>query len=376
MCGCVSKPAEPQNNDELRGVWITYSTINQMAKSKNGLLAEFTAAINNVKDAGLNAVFVHVRAFCDSLYPSSIFPLMECLDDKTDYLRQMIEIAHSGGISFHAWINPYRVSSTKTDVDSLPQKSPVVKALANPESSGNIIGKTKKGIYLNPASVAAQKLIVDGVREIVENYNVDGIHMDDYFYPTTDAEFDKADYSAYTRSAAVPLSLANWRRSNVNALVSGINTVVKGQGKNIQFGISPAADLNRCYNTLYADIEGWIGGEYVDYIMPQLYFGFEYPNKDFCFDALAIKYADLVKGHNVKLYCGLAPYKLNTTNKKDSIEWNNGTSIVAEQIEYIRQAGYSGFVLFSYTATFSTAKPNAEQLENIKQTVNAKQRKE
>ncbi|MBO5725960.1 MAG: family 10 glycosylhydrolase, partial [Clostridia bacterium] len=139
----------------------------------------------------------------------------------------------------------------------------------NVENDKNIC-LTDSGIYLNPAESECKKLVLDGVREILQNYDVDGIHIDDYFYPTTETQFDESSYLLYSQSLENPLTLEEWRRKNVSSLVNSIYCTVKAHDKNIMFGVSPAADINRNYNTLFAEVEGWIGGGYVDYILPQL----------------------------------------------------------------------------------------------------------
>ena len=137
---------------------------------------------------------------------------------------------------------------------------------------------TSDGIYLNPASSRVKNIILSAVREILTNYRVAGIQYDDYFYPTVAESFDEDSYKAYTSGTETPLELSHWRRQNVNSLILCTYNVVKAAKGDRIFGVSPAADLERCYNELYADVETWVSGGYVDYILPQLYFGFVYPN--------------------------------------------------------------------------------------------------
>lgn len=135
--------------------------------------------------------------------------------------------------------------------------------------------KTAVGIYYNPGSEEARQLIVDGVKEIVANYNVDGIHFDDYFYPTTDASFDSGTYAAYQNSGGT-LSLADWRRENVNILVRQTYAAIKSINPSVKFGISPQGNMSNNYNVQYSDVAKWISTSgYVDYICPQVYFGFQ-----------------------------------------------------------------------------------------------------
>lgn len=371
-CGC-SDTAKKQDEKitETVGMWITYSELSAMSRSSGGFAAAFTEAVEKAKQCGINTLFVHTRAFCDAVYKSDIFPRAAYIEAGTDALGVMTDIAHQNGLTLHAWINPYRVSTSVTDISALPDGSPAKIWLtdSDPNNDRNVC-ITEGGIYLSPASPDVKKLILEGVREIIENYDVDGIHIDDYFYPTTEALIDEAFYSEYTQSVAEPIPLEHWRRKNVSSLVNSIYCTVKAHDNGLRFGVSPAADLDRCYNTLYADIEGWIGGGYIDYIMPQLYFGFEYPDQNFRFDNLLTKWLDLTEGKGVELYIGLANYKIGTDSVPDAAEWGRDTDIIARQIDLIRENGGRGFVFFSYSSLFSENELNKQQYNNIKQRMN------
>ncbi|MEE1198279.1 MAG: family 10 glycosylhydrolase [Acutalibacteraceae bacterium] len=349
------------------GIWITYSELSSFSKSEKGFVAAFSEAVQRSKQIGINTFFVHTRAFCDAVYPSEKFPFASYIEKSdTDLLYSMVEICHQNDIEFHAWVNPYRISTASNDINTLPDDSPAKRWLIdeNPDNDKNIC-LTDSGIYLNPAESDCKRLVLDGVREIIETYDVDGIHIDDYFYPTTSTSFDKVSYEAYSGSCEQPLALEEWRRKNVNSLINSIYCTVKAKDQNITFGVSPAADLDRNYNTLYADIEGWLGGGYVDYIMPQLYFGFEYPVEQFKFDNLIVKWMDLTANKDAQLYCGLAPYKIGTNTEADRDEWNNYDDIIARQIKLIKENKLDGYAFFSYTSLFSDNELNRRQLENI-----------
>lgn len=372
LCGCSDKSAaqpeqEIENQEKMIGVWITFSEINQFAQSEQGFEKSFEEAVKQCREIGINNMFVHVRAFCDAVYESKIFPKFSSLEN-TDALKIMTEICHTNSIKIHAWINPYRVSTSTSDIKMLPASSPARKFLEDADSENDrCVCFTENGIYLNPAEPQVKKLIIDGIREILDNYRVDGIHFDDYFYPTASDEFDKASYEAYASSTEIPVSLENWRRQNVNSLINASYCAVKQKSPDIEFGISPAADLDRCYNQLFADIEGWLGGKYIDYIMPQLYFGFEYPQQEFCFDNLITKWLDITANKQAKLYCGLANYKIGTDAPADSGEWGKNDDIIARQIALINEKGIDGFVFFSYSSLVSPNEPNKAQLNNIKE---------
>lgn len=372
-CGCgkipeidTAKVPAAYEETPVIGMWITYSELSIMKNGQSGALAEFEKAMAAAKECGINAVFVHTRAFCDATYPSEIFPLADyCTEGFT--LKEMIDTAHKYDIKFHAWVNPYRVSTSSPDLDKTDPESPVRIWLEDgkTENDRNVCF-TEKGIFLNPASNEARKLILDGVREIAENYPVDGIHIDDYFYPDTNSELDREFYEEYINQTDNPLNLEEWRRSNVSMLVSGIYSCVKSVNNNILFGVSPAADIDKCYNTLYADIEGWIGGGYVDYIMPQLYFGFNYPLEGFRFGELCAKWLD-ISGKKVKLYGGLAAYKTGTQSLPDYEEWNGDTDILLRQAKLLMQNEYDGYVFFSYSSLFGSDSLQIEQRKNVEE---------
>ena len=374
LCGCNLPKEETPKDDapiksEMVGIWITFSEISDFFSSPEGFEAAFNAAVEKAKGIGVNTLFVHVRAFCDAVYQSSYFPKASYVNTANDPLTVMCDIAAKHSMEIHAWINPYRVSTASSDINTLPQDSPAYIWLNDetPENDVNVCF-TDSGIYLNPAAPEVKKLILKGVRVIIDNYEVAGIHFDDYFYPTTDAAFDEAAYKQYQSTAELPLTLAEWRRMNVNSLINSVYCAVKEKNSAMQFGVSPAADLDRCYNTLYADIEGWIGGGYIDYIMPQLYFGFEYPRNEFCFDMLFIKWQDLTAG-KVKMYVGLPFYKVGTDMQPDKDEWNAHDDIIARQIALLKENNTAGYVYFSYSSVFSSDALNVRQLENVKSTI-------
>lgn len=363
-CSPVPQGAEPAKN-ELVGVWLTFSEIESMILSERGFEAEFTAAAEKCAQMGINTLFFHTVAFGDAVYNSKIYPFTNALaPSKTDVLSLAVEIAHKNGIEIHAWINPYRISTKTADLGE------IIGAYKGYELSevlkGNDVAFTESGIYLSPASAAVRGKIIAAVREIINGYAVDGIHFDDYFYPTTAPQFDEALFSEYIKDNKNPLTLEEWRRLNVNSLILGVYSAVKAKDSSLKFGISPAADLDTNYNTLFADIEGWLGGGYIDYIIPQLYFGFNYPTEQFRFENLLTAWLDLAE-EKTDLYIGLAAYKAGTEQEPDRAEWQNDNTIISRQIELIRANNLKGFVFFSYSSLFSQNNYNAEQLKYIKE---------
>ena len=261
------------NNIEMRGIWISYGELS--TAFKGNFKNEIAGMFDNIKDLGLNTVFVHARAFCDSFYPSKLFPWSayitgtEGVSPGFDPLKIMVEEAKKRDLEIHAWLNPYRISYKTEDVSTLANSS-YIKQYMTKKPSSTLAVAYDGGLYLNPANADAEKLIIDGVKEILDAYDVDGIHFDDYFYPTMDSSFDQSDYSAYVNGKSNPLPLADWRRENVNRMLKSVYTTVKGYGNDIAFGVSPAGNNERNYNELYADTDAWVNGGYIDYIIPQI----------------------------------------------------------------------------------------------------------
>ncbi len=316
---------------------------------------------------GLNTVFVQVRPYGDALYDSDYFPWShtitgtEGVNPGYDPLAIMVKEAHARGLSIEAWINPYRVRHSGTTA-ALSSDNQAQKWLS---AGSDSVVKTAVGIYYNPGSEEARQLIVDGVKEIVANYNVDGIHFDDYFYPTTDASFDSGTYAAYQNSGGT-LSLADWRRENVNILVRQTYAAIKSINPSVKFGISPQGNMSNNYNVQYSDVAKWISTSgYVDYICPQVYFGFQ--NSTNPYDATVQKFNGMITAPGVDLYVGLAPYKIGTEDTwagEGKNEWINGENILARMVGSARKNGhYKGFALYRYDSVFAPAAGVKAQVE-------------
>lgn len=380
VCGCTAEPIKEEvasggrNTGVLSsGIWLSYSEISTMLTSQKGFEKEVEEAVENCKALKIENIYIHVRPFCDSIFPSELFPLRsEAEAIGYDVFDYMLSAFHSSGIKVHAWINPYRVYTASSDINLLNTKSPAYSWLndENEENDKNVL--LCNGIYLNPAEAQVRQLVIDGIREIIEKYSVDGIHFDDYFYPSTNAELDAESYKIYAEKASKPLSLEDWRRTNVNTLISGCATAIRNSGKDIVFSISPTASIEKNYNELYADVEYWIKNGMVDAIIPQIYFGFEYPQKEFGFEELFKEWSELVGPQSeIELIIGLATYKIGTDTQPDSIEWQRDGDIIARQVKLCREDSIvSGYVLFSYSSAFGSGELNRKQREALTEYIN------
>ena len=350
---------ESQTDDtQVRAVWLSYLDIEDMLckKSKKEFENNISAAFDKIAEMGLNTVFAQVRPFSDALYPSEIFPFSYICtgtqgeDPGFDPLLIMVNEAHERNLKIEAWVNPFRVQldSSKTLSDDNPAKAML-------EEGAGDVKEYNGGIYYNPASQKARQLIADGISEIIENYDVDGIHFDDYFYPTKDEAFDAQEYEQYVNDGG-ELSLGDFRRENINKLVSLVYETIKAHDKTILFGISPQGNLKNNYDGQFIDIEKWLSEDgYIDYLCPQIYYGFN--NSSLPYEQTVLSFKELAEKGNVKLYTGLAAYKIGQEDKwagtsgKD--EWKTAENILSRQVSYAESEGYDGFALFRYESMFS-----------------------
>lgn len=334
--------------NEKRAVWISYLDFGSLLKGKSEgqFSANIDAAFDKVKYLGLNTVIVQVRPFGDALYKSEYFPWSkyasgtEGVSPGYDPLKIMTTKARQKGLKIEAWINPYRVR-TNGSFAELSNNNP-----AKLWQGTDKVIEFNGGIYYNPSNESSRQLIVDGVSEIVRNYDIDAIHFDDYFYPTTSEAFDQSSYNA----SGTSLSLADWRRENVNKLVRAVYSEIKSIKPSCQFGISPQSSIEKNYNVQYVDAAKWLSTPgYVDYIMPQIYHGFS--NSKMPFAETVRAWNNLIKT-NVKLEIGLSPYKIGVEDKyagNGRYEWIEEENLLKRMTEFSRtQNSYNGIALFRY----------------------------
>lgn len=281
---------QAQPKYEFRGVWIaTVDNIdwpsygNTNAESQK---AEFIRILDMHQRNGMNAVVVQVRPSGDAFYPSQYEPWSQWLTGTQgkppspyyDPLQFMIDEAHKRGMEFHAWCNPYRA------VFNIRSSSIAANHISKIHPEWFLTYGDKK--YFDPANKAAQDFVVNVIRDIVKRYDVDAIHMDDYFYPYRIPGKEFPDAASYARSGS-KLSKDDWRRSNVDSIIRKLSNVIKEENKLCRFGISPfsvwrnkdkdpvrgsdsrAGQTN--YDDLYADILLWLEKGWIDYVTPQLY---------------------------------------------------------------------------------------------------------
>lgn len=330
---------------ELRATWVA-SVLNIDWPSKPGLSiaqqkSEFINYLEEQKRMGMNAIVMQIKPTADAFYPSKYGLWSEYLtgtqgkDPGYNPLSFMVKEAHKRNMEFHAWFNPYRITmplgkeAALSDLDKLPENHPARK---HPEW----VVPYGQQLYFNPGIPEVQKFVIDGIMEVVKNYDIDAVHMDDYFYPYKIAGKTFPDQEAYQRYGANKFNdIEDWRRDNVNNLVKNINKSIKEEKSYVKFGISPfgvwrnkavdptgsettAGQTN--YDDLYADTRTWINNGYVDYIAPQLYWNIGLSVADYA--KLLDWWTKEVEGKNVQLYIGQADYKINT-NSNGVQNWFN-----------------------------------------------------
>lgn len=348
-----------EERKELHGVWLSYFEISSIVKGKSE--AEYRESVvsilENLKNARLNTVFYQVRCFSDALYKSEVFPtsryIVENEGDALEYdpFEIFIELSGEYDISVHAWVNPFRVSYSQ-DFSVLSDNNPAKVFYLNDEKTTNLL-ICDKGIFYNPLSSESRKLIIAGVKELIENYRIKGVQFDDYFYPETEALNDSELYEAYKNSGG-ELSIEEYRKESVSSLVSSVYSLIKSYDENISFGISPSANF-KTNNNVYADVVKWCQEDgFIDYIMPQIYFGFE--NETMPFKETVEMWLDMEYSDSVSFYVGLAPYKtgeLDSNAGSGQNEWVENSDILLLQYKYLSEKSeFKGFSLYSYSYCF------------------------
>lgn len=386
----VVQAASASDRQEIRAVWISYLDFASAGISKMSE-KNFQKYVNKMFDncvkLKMNTVIVQVRPFGDAIYQSKYFPWSVVASGKQgrspgyDPLKYMVKAAHNRNLEIHAWINPYRVTLSDTKFSSLSASNPAVKWKASKDSSvrRNVLS-FGGALYYNPAKASVRKLIVNGIEELVTNYDVDGIHMDDYFYPTLGTNykniFDASEYKTYKKKCKKngknALGIVQWRRRNVDLLLSQVYDAIKQIDKKVVFGVSPAGNINNLYGSdrYYCDVKKWMSKSgYIDYICPQVYWSFS--NKICPYTATVKRWCSIKKNTNVDLYIGLAAYRAGISKAEaqaiGDIGWSSGKNILRRQVTTARkQSKVKGFVFFRYDNMVSSkAKKEVSNLKKV-----------
>lgn len=253
---------------EVRAVWMASVYGLDWPRgdySVAGQKQQYINYLEKFKAMNINTIYFQVKGMGDAFYNSSYEPWSAAITGTRgvnpgyDVLKFMIDEAHARDIEFHAWMNPYRVA-TRTAGGSFP-------ALHSTVNPNWVIDFPTIRIY-NPALPDVRQRLVDIVKETITRYDVDGIHFDDYFYPEGETLNDQADYQTYGAGAA---NIQQFRRDNVDKAIKAVYEAIVATKPGVIFSVSPAPDIAKNYNSLYADVKKWNQEGWVDVVIPQLY---------------------------------------------------------------------------------------------------------
>lgn len=283
-----------QQKREFRGAWIQCVNGQFLGMSKQNMQATLTYQLDVLQKDGVNAIIFQVRPEYDALYPSDIEPWSRFLTGRQgkapnpywDPLQWMIDQCHKRGMELHAWINPYR-AKTKTTTDL----------------AANHIGNRRRDLVFsydglliaNPALQENRDHICRVVTDILNRYDVDGLHIDDYFYPYPVSGIDIPDAALFRANSNGITNIGDWRRYNVNLLIQQLHETIAKTKPWVKFGISPfgiyrnqrnwaggsATSGLQNYDDLYADVLLWINNGWIDYCVPQIYWQIGHPSADY-----------------------------------------------------------------------------------------------
>ncbi len=335
-----------QSKEPVRGIWLAtvsrldWPPISSVNISSPGVRISqqqkaLTDKLDNLKRLGINTVFFQVKPDATALWQSKILPWSDTLtgtigqDPGYDPLQFMLDEAHKRGMKVHAWFNPYRVSvntkpSTITELNNTLSQTPSSVYVLHRDW----IRTSGERFVLDPGIPEVRDWITSIVAEVVENYPIDGVQFDDYFYTESpgSALNDSQTFRRYGQEFA---SKADWRRDNTQRLIAQVSQTIKKLKPEVEFGVSPAGVWrNRshdpagsdtrgaaAYDESYADTRRWVQLGLLDYIAPQLYWPFA---RDAArYDVLAKWWADVVKSTNTRLYIGVALYKVGEPSRKE-----------------------------------------------------------
>ena len=373
---------ETYREQPFRAMWVSnVVNIDLPVITGDGLAykVEITKLLDTCDAYNINAIFFQVRTTNDAFYQSKLNPISRFLTGEEgkeppfDVLAHVISEANRRDIEVHAWCNPYRISADGklSQEEYLATCDPLNFAKRHPEA---IVKDDKGKLILNPARSDVKQFIIDSMVELAENYDIAGIHFDDYFYPYGSLDETQNDRAEYDQNKHPNETLDDFRRRQVTDVIAGVHKAVKNVDPKLRFGISPfgiwktkASDPRganvdpRCgetYYNQYADSYLWVKEGYMDYVVPQIYWHFNHhlaPFADLC-----DWWDDLVAGTGVELYIGHGAYRLGSEG-----DWTNPDEIT-DQVKYANQKpNVKGNVFFTYH-TFIDNNQVAEGMRRLK----------
>ncbi len=344
---CEQKPTHlhlPKREKPVVATWLPYFLYPELfgGKSQQQAHEAVRELLESAKNIGINTIFAHVCAFGEAYYDSAYYPKAAETGDM-DYLQILAEECSKLEISLHAWLNPLRLQTP--DVMASWQKDSVVGSYYHDvHQRAALMVQAEERYYLQPAGDVVRHLLCDAAEELLTGYAIDGIHIDDYFYPTTDPAFDA---EVFADSGATDLAM--WRSGNINRILQAMYERVHSVREDAVFSVSPCGNLQSNLQTQYADCALWCEkAGYCDWLIPQIYYG--YRNQTMPFAQTLTQWLSLPRDASVEMFVGLAAYKVGAVDAfagSGSTEWQEESALLAKQTaDVLTSAESSGAALY------------------------------
>ncbi len=352
LLGCQStQETAEEETPHTYGMWFAYLDYQNLdVSSEETFRQEIETACTNMEELGITTVYVHASAYTDSLYNGTIYP-RSTIFAETDYdpLGIFVEIAHAHDLKIEAWVNPYR--SVAVGEESFFSEDHVIRQWI--ERNDERVRQVNGRWYLNPAYEEVRVLIEHVVQELLDSYDIDGIHFDDYFYPEgIDDSFDAYIYAQNGESQG--LSLETFRQNQTAQLIAEVHDLTQAAGKT--FSVSVAGNNDNNLTMYYADVSAWLQAGDVDVLIPQIYWGYNHPLKPYT-ETLQ-EFYDLAQGTGTTVLAGIAAYKVGTTDAgagDAADEWVQNSDMLQRQTQTALEMGCAGAVYFRYSHLFLPA---------------------
>ena len=316
----------------------------------------YTSYLDLLVKYNINMVFFQVRPMADAFYDSPYEPWSQYITGVAgrkpgyDVLKFMIDEAHKRCISFHAWINPYRIAKRNSASDAFPTlSSKIPKELTKDYNTIRVY---------NPALPETRARLDSIVKDLIVKYDVDGVHMDDYFYPSLTSGESMNDDAEFKKYKGSYTDINNWRRNNVTLMVRSLQQTIRETRKEVVFSISPQGNIENDYNGQYADVNRWMTNGWLDVMIPQIYYGFQ--NATCPYSGVLREFDSMIKVSGIDLYVGLAAYKIGNEDTyagaAGKTEWQQNSDLLSRMVTQARDAeNYKGFFLYSYSSLVTPA---------------------
>lgn len=352
----------PTQEGKVIAAWLPYLLYDTLFSEEDTQICRRNVHdyLERAKTLGINTIFAHACAFGEAYYTSDLLPPAKIR--KYDCFQILSEECRSLHLSLHAWINPLRLP-TVSETANWSGESLAVRWYRDKELREKYMILWENRWYFNPAQEQVRDLICRVAAELLNHYPIDGIHIDDYFYPTTAESFDYHDFSVSHAT-----DLAAWRREQISALVHQLYSTVHNIAADAVFSISPQANIANNTQNLYADVAAWCAEDSAcDWLIPQLYFGFE--NDTMPFLQVLSQWCALPRSKKVSLMIGIATYKVGAADANagsGKLEWRDSPTLPArEAAAALRDENITGIAFYHIGTTVSLSDSEQQALCQI-----------